>query len=107
MEIEQNVLRKLGRHTAANEYLSWDNSMQYMYKVINDPGIPSNTGVTIEFNIPQTAKQVDFMISGFDSDDIPGMVIVELKQWRKLEKVENTEALVETYTGNALGVRQK
>lgn len=42
------------------------------------------------------------MISGYDINGNPGMVIIELKQWSKLEKVENTEALVETYTGNAL-----
>lgn len=42
------------------------------------------------------------MISGYDIAGNPGIVIVELKQWSKLEKVENTDALVETYTGNAL-----
>ncbi len=41
LEIEQNILAKMGKHTVANEFLSWDNSMQYMYKVMNDPEIPS------------------------------------------------------------------
>ena len=105
LEIEQNILEKMGRHTVANEFLSWDNSMQYMYKVMNDPEIPSDAGIAIEFNIPQTAKRVDFMISGYDVNGNPGMVIVELKQWSRLNKVENTEAvveLVETYTGGAV-----
>jgi hypothetical protein len=61
-----DILEKLGRHTVANEFRSWDNSMQYMYKVMNDPEIPLDAGVAIEFNIPQTAKRVDFMISGYD-----------------------------------------
>ena len=102
LEIEQKILEKMGKHTVANEFLSWENSMQYMYKVMNDPEIPEDAGVAIEFNIPQTAKRVDFMVSGYDSAGNPGMVIVELKQWSKLEKVENTETLVETYTGNAM-----
>ena len=101
-EIEENVLAKLGRHTVMNEFMSWVNSYQYMYKVMNDPQIPSNAGIAIEYNIPQTAKRVDFMISGYDAADHPGMVIVELKQWQHLEKVEASNALVETYTGNAL-----
>ena len=42
------------------------------------------------------------MVSGYDAHGKPGMVIVELKQWSKLEKVENTEALVETFTGGAM-----
>ena len=102
LEIEQKILEKMGKHTVANEFLSWENSMQYMYKVMNDPEIPEDAGIAIEFNIPQTAKRVDFMVSGYDSVGNPGMVIVELKQWSKLELVENTETLVETYTGNAL-----
>lgn len=102
LEIEQNILSKMKRHTVANEFMSWDNSMQYMYKVMNDPDIPSDAGVAIEYNIPQTSKRVDFMISGYDIAGNPGIVIVELKQWSKLEKVENSDALVETYTGNAL-----
>lgn len=102
LEVEQNILAKTGKHTAANEFLSWENSMQYMYKVMTDPEIPSDAGVAIEYNIPQTAKRMDFMISGYDAAGNPGMVIVELKQWSRLEKVENTETLVETYTGGAL-----
>ena len=102
LEIEQNILTKMGKHTVENEFLSWENSMQYMYKVMNDPGIPADAGVAIEYNIPQTAKRVDFMVSGYDAGGNPGMIIVELKQWSKLEKVENTETLVETYTGGAV-----
>ncbi len=102
LEIEQNIFKKMGKHTVSNEFISWDNSMQYMYKVMNDPDIPNDAGVAIEYNIPQTAKRVDFMISGYDNNHNPGMVIIELKQWSKLERVDNTEALVETYTGNAL-----
>lgn len=104
-EIEQNILDKLGRHTTANEFMSWENSMLRMYMVMNDSEIPSDAGVAIEYNIPQTAKRVDFMISGYGIDEKPGMIIIELKQWQKMEKVEATDAiveLVETYTGNAL-----
>ena len=101
LEIEKNIIEKMGRHTASNEFRSWDNSMQYMYKVMNDPEIPSDAGVALEYNIPQTSKRVDFMISGYDINGIPGMVIIELKQWSELEKVNNTESLVETYVGGA------
>jgi len=102
IEIRQNVLDRMGRHTPANEFMSWENSMNRMYVVMNDPDIPQDAGVAIEYNIPQTAKRVDFMVSGYDINKQPGMVIIELKQWNSLNKVESTEALVETYTGNAL-----
>ena len=102
MEIQQNILNKMGRHVTDNEFRAFDNSMQYMYKVMTDDDIPDNAGIAIEYNIPQTAKRVDFMISGYDGDSNPGMIIIELKQWDKLDKIENADALVETYTGGAL-----
>lgn len=99
IEIEQNILSKLGKHTPKAEFRSWENSLNYMYKVLNDNEIPSDAGVAIEYNIPQTSKRVDFMISGYDESDNAGMVIIELKQWDSLTEVNGTEALVETYVG--------
>ena len=99
IEIEENILAKLGKHTPKAEFRSWENSLNYMYKVLNDDEIPADTGVAIEFNIPQTSKRVDFMISGYGDKDVPGMVIVELKQWDSLTEVQGTDALVETYVG--------
>ena len=99
VEIERNIIQKMGKHTPENEFKSWVNSMNYMYKVLNDADIPSDSGVAIEYNIPQTAKRVDFMISGYDEKDKPGVVIVELKQWSNLDLVPESEALVETYVG--------
>lgn len=73
--------------------------MNYMYKVLNDDEIPPDAGVAIEFNIPQTSKRVDFIISGYGADSDPEMVIAELKQWETLNEVAGTDALVDTFTG--------
>ena len=102
LEIERNITEKMGRHTGKSEFMSWVNSLDSMYKVMNDPEIPNDAGVAIEYNIPQTAKRVDFMISGYDENNTANMVIVELKQWQSLEKVDNSDGLVETYTGGGL-----
>lgn len=102
MEIEENILSKMGKHTPKAEFRSWENSLNYMYKVLNDNDIPSDAGVAIEYNIPQTSKRVDFMISGYGEDDEPGMVIVELKQWDSITEVRGTDALVETYVGGGV-----
>lgn len=101
-EIEANIRSKMGLHVSRNEFNAWNNSLQYMYKVLNDTLIPTNAGIAIEYNIPQTAKRVDFMISGYNEDHNPGMVIIELKQWSELKKVEASDALVETFTGGAM-----
>lgn len=99
-QIKQNIFNKMGRHTTDSEYGSWSRSLEYMYKVLNDKEIPDNSGIAIEYNIPQTAKRVDFMISGYNENHNPGMIVIELKQWQKLEKINDT-SLVRTYTGHA------
>jgi len=101
-EIEENIYQKMNRHTARNEFRAWENSLEYMYKVLNDNDIPQDAGIAIEYNIPQTSKRVDFLISGYDENARSNVVIIELKQWDKLESVQGRDALVETYTGNAM-----
>lgn len=101
-EIEENIYQKMHRRTAQNEFRSWENSLEYMYKVLNDDDIPNNSGIAIEYNIPQTSKRVDFIISGYDEKKDSNVVIIELKQWDKVDVVEGRDALVETYTGNAI-----
>ncbi len=101
-EIEEKIYNKMHRRTAQSEFRSWENSLEYMYKVLNDNAIPKNAGVAIEYNIPQTSKRVDFIISGYGEQQEPNVVIIELKQWDKVEAVEGQDALVETFTGGAV-----
>lgn len=101
-EIEENIYNKMHRKTAQNEFRSWENSLEYMYKVLNDSAIPDNSGIAIEYNIPQTSKRVDFIISGYGENQDSNVVIIELKQWDKVEAVEGQDALVETFTGGAV-----
>ncbi len=101
IEIEQNILEKMGRHTPKSEFRSWENSLTYMYKVLNDTQIPDDAGIAIEYNIPQTSKRVDFLISGYDAENREGVAIVELKQWETIKPVDSMDALVETFTGGA------
>ena len=100
--IENNIYTKLKRHTARNEFRSWENSLEYMYKVLNDKEIPDDSGIAIEYNIPQTSKRVDFIITGYGKKEDPNVIIIELKQWDRLGAVPEKDAMVETYTGNAM-----
>lgn len=97
--IRDNILEKMHRKTPDAEFRSWVNSLEYMYKVLNDDGILRNSGIAIEYNLPNTAKRVDFLVSGYDAKRSANVVIIELKQWEKLNKVEDLDALVETFTG--------
>ncbi|SHN24182.1 DUF2075 domain-containing protein [Gracilibacillus kekensis] len=90
--------KKIGR-TSKNEILSWENSLQRMSNVMQDKDIPNDAAVAIEFKIPNTSKRVDFIVAGNDGKQ-DHVVIVELKQWSKVEKV-NKDAIVKTYVGRA------
>lgn len=103
--IEASIFQKMGRHTGKAEFHSWENSLEYMYRVLNDPNIPADAGIAIEYNIPQTSKRIDFMITGYDEMRQPNLVIVELKQWQELTEVtevSDMDALVDTFTGGAV-----
>ena len=95
------IKNKMNRSTGLSELNSWRNSLKEMYITLNDSNIPSDAGVAIEYNIPQTSKRVDFLISGYGKDNKGNVIIVELKQWEKLQAIEGQEAIVETFIGGA------
>ena len=101
-QIKDNIYDKMHRKTGLSEFKSWKQSLQSMYVVLTDSKIPDDTGIAIEYNIPQTSKRVDFIISGYDADKNPNVIIIELKQWTEVNAVQGQDALVETYTGGAL-----
>lgn len=101
-EVRQRIFEKMGRTTPKSEFDSWKNSLSRMYMVLADTSIPDHAGIAIEYNVPQTSKRVDFIVSGYDADNQSNAVIIELKQWGELKKVDGKDALVETYTGGGL-----
>ena len=104
-DIENIILKlyenKLHRSTGKKEQDSWRNSLHYMNTVLSDPEIPYNTGVTIELQIPQTSKRIDFIISGQNEQKKDHVVIVELKQWQTSELTEK-DGIVKTALGKGL-----
>ncbi len=92
--IDEAFYEHLGRHTSPNEVRSWQNSMQYMSRVVNTPELPDDAGVAIEYQIPLTAKRVDFIVSGLNSKKREQLVIVELKQWEDAEPTQKPGIVV-------------
>lgn len=85
-----------------SEYHSWQNSLHFMRSAIDDPEIPDDVEVAIEYQIPRTSKRVDFMLAGADHEDKNNVVVVELKQWDKAEKVDDImQHSVRAFTGGA------
>lgn len=100
-KLYESIKQKMNRSTSISELNSWRNSLKEMYITLNDSEIPANAGVAIEYNIPQTSKRIDFLISGYGTSGRGNVIIVELKQWEKLTAIAGQDAIVETYTGGA------
>lgn len=84
-DIEDVVLRHFRRATgggaAAPQVQAWKHSLLEMARVLLDEEIPGSAGVGIEYQVPQTSKRIDFIITGEDAGARPSVVIIELKQW--------------------------
>lgn len=100
--IDKKFYEKMGYHTSESERKAWNNSMQYMMKVLIDNNIPRNVGIAIEFKIPNTSKRVDFIITGKDGQLKNTAIIVELKQWTEANMIVGKDGIVQTFTGHAI-----
>ncbi len=92
---------KIGKSNKS-QIRSWNNSMEFMYMILNDTKIPNDSRVAIEFTIPTTSKRIDFIISGKNEENRDSIVIIELKQWEEAEKVEGKDGVVKTMLGRGL-----
>ena len=105
-KIEENIdnkyFEKIGHHASKSERRAFNNSMQYMMKVLIDTNIPNNSGIAIEYKIPNTSKRIDFIISGKNENKDNAAIIVELKQWTEAEEVSGKDGIVKAYTGGGL-----
>jgi len=99
--VSSAYVQKTGRYASNAEFKAWRNSLVAMAKVLRDDDIPEDIGVGVEFGIPQTAKRIDFILSGKTADDIPHMVIVELKQWSTSRISEKDGILIANRGGKA------
>lgn len=79
--IAEQYLRKTGRYAPDGEYRAWQQSLMQMAEVLADDAMPPSMGVGVELGIPQTAKRIDFVLSGVTEHGEARVVIIELKQW--------------------------
>ncbi|MCS6292534.1 MAG: DUF2075 domain-containing protein [Nitrospira sp.] len=90
--------RHLGHSTGKSEVASWRNSMLYMSQVLADDQIPSNSGVAIEYTLPQSKKRIDFILTGRGQNQQATAIIIELKQWESV-KATRMDGVVRTFVG--------
>jgi DUF2075 family protein len=94
--------KKLNQSTSSREIESWRNSMQYMDRVLHDSAIPDDCGIAIEYQLPQSAKRLDFIITGQGDNNKDYAILIELKQWSEAT-LSTKDGVVNTFVGKRIG----
>lgn len=98
--LNNSMKENLYHYTSKSEKISWRNSLEYMSNVISNSKIPNDCTVILEYNLPISSSRVDLIVSGYDELNREKVLLFELKQWSKVDVVENSDILLETYVGN-------
>jgi len=98
-----NAIReKMGRGTPESEKRSWVSSLGFVSNVLADSQMPNDMGVAVEYKIPHMGRRVDVILSGYNSAKENTAIVIELKQWNSVEKVEDEDGIVKTVLGGGL-----
>lgn len=97
-KIEQEFIKHNISHSNQAEYRAWANSLMFMRNALDDNDISDDCSLAIEYQIPLTAKRVDFLIAGKDENDNNNIVVIELKQWENCSSTQRPD-VVKAFTG--------
>ncbi len=92
--IEKLYVKETGYKANKSEVSAWSSSMQFMKNILEDAEIPDDTGIAVEYKIPQTSKRIDFIITG-KTESHKSAILVELKQWSEGISVSTKDAVVD------------
>jgi DUF2075 family protein/DNA replication protein DnaC len=67
-----------------------------MNNVISDSEIPEDSGIAIEYRIPQSSKRIDFILTGLNDQNKKVAILVELKRWSEGVTISDKDGLVNT-----------
>lgn len=81
--VTQAYEKQFHRKPNPKEVLSWDHSLKAMQLALSNADIADDSGVLIEYNLPNTSRRVDFIITGENDSGEKHALIIELKQWQK------------------------
>jgi DUF2075 family protein len=97
-KIENAFFRKFGYLPGSAERNSWTNSMHFMETIVRKSKVADDCGVLIEFNIPNTNKRIDFLMTGKAEDNSNNFIVIELKQWSEAKETTRRDVVV-TFIG--------
>lgn len=76
-----------------SEISSWINSLKAISNILKKLNF-ENIYIFLEYKMPSTSRRADVILFGFDKNSCPVALIIELKQWSKVEKSTISETVM-------------
>lgn len=96
-KLKESFFQYFRYNPSPNEVQSWRNSLRAVAQVFDYSGLVDH-GVILEYQLPQTSKRLDCLVTGQDNNKDDRAVVIELKQWEKCESSDGANE-VTTWVG--------
>ena len=80
-KLRAEYVAQIGHKPGPSEVASWQNSLMALSMLL-DQADPTDHGVIHEYQLGNTSRRLDAMLTGRSSSSAQNAVVVELKQWR-------------------------
>ena len=99
-KLRVEYVAQIGHKPGGPEFVSWQNSLMALALVIDQAELTDH-GVILEYQLGNTSRRLDAMLTGHANTSAENAVIVELKQWGETA-ASNADGCVETFVGQRL-----
>lgn len=99
-KLRNEYVAQIGYKPGPAEFNAWQNSLQALALLINQAKLEDH-GVILEYQLGNTSKRLDAMLTGRSSTSAENAVVVELKQWGTTAP-SPADGCVETFVGQKI-----
>jgi len=98
-KLKENFENYYGHKVNIGEMNSWNNSLQFVKNLVIEFDL-TDDAICVEYELPYTHERIDCLLFGRDNNLQENVVIIELKQWSKVEDCD-IDGNVVTFIGGA------
>lgn len=99
-KVRVEYVAQIGHKPGASEVNAWQNSLTALALLVDQAEL-NDHGVVLEYQLGNTSRRLDALLTGHSLEDRQNAVIVELKQWGATAP-SNADGCVETFVGQRL-----
>ncbi|MDP3983821.1 MAG: peptidase S24, partial [Acidimicrobiia bacterium] len=99
-KVRVEYIAQIGQKPGTSLVNSWQNSLTALALLVDQAEL-NDHGVVLEYQLGNTSRRLDALLTGHSSTDAENAVIVELKQWGATAP-SNADGCVETFVGQKL-----